>query len=43
MRQMIDNEAPDIAMKIRSGQKLTNEEARKVRELMDDAKKNLIR
>lgn len=42
MRQMIDNVAPDIAMKIRSGQKLTNEEARKVRELMDDAKKNLI-
>lgn len=42
MRQMIDNVAPDIVMKIRSGQKLTNEEARKVRELMDDAKKNLI-
>ena len=42
MRQMIDNVAPDIAMKIRSGQKLTNEETRKVRELMDDAKKNLI-
>lgn len=42
MRQMIDNVAPDLAMKIRSGQKLTNEEARKVRELMDDAKKNLI-
>ena len=42
MRQMIDNVVPDIAMKIRSGQKLTNEEARKVRELMDDAKKNLI-
>lgn len=42
MRQMIDNVVPDIAMKIRSGQKLTNEETRKVRELMDDAKKNLI-
>lgn len=42
MRQMIDNVAPDIVMKIRSGQKLANEEARKVRELMDDAKKNLI-
>lgn len=42
MRQMIDNVAPDLAMKIRSGQKLTNEEARKVQELMNDAKKNLI-
>lgn len=42
MRQMIDNVAPDIAMKIRSEQELTKEEERKVRELMDDAKKNLI-
>ena len=41
MRQMIDSVAPDIAMKIRSGQKLNDAETAKVKELMDDAKKNL--
>lgn len=41
MRQMIDNVAPEIAMKIRSGQKLNEAETKKVKELMDDAKRNL--
>lgn len=41
MRQMIDNVAPDIAMKIRSGQQLNEAETNKVKELMDDAKRNL--
>ena len=41
MRQMIDNVAPEIAMKIRSGQKLNKAETKKVKELMDDAKRNL--
>lgn len=41
MRQMIDNVAPDIAMKIRSGQQLNEAETKKVKELMDDAKRNL--
>lgn len=41
MRQMIDNVAPEIAMKIRSGQKLNEAETNKVKELMDDAKRNL--
>lgn len=41
VRQMIDNVAPEIAMKIRSGQKLNEAETKKVKELMDDAKRNL--
>lgn len=41
MRQMIDNVAPEIAMKIRSGQKLNEAETKKVKELMDDATRNL--
>ena len=41
MHQMIDNVAPEIAMKIRSGQKLNEAETKKVKELMDDAKRNL--
>lgn len=41
VRQMIDNVAPEIAMKIRSGQKLNDAETQKVKELMEDAKRNL--
>lgn len=42
MRQLIDNVAPEISMKIRSGQKLNEAEKSKVSELMYDAKQNLI-